>query len=154
MVKAGLIASAYIVLTIVFAPLSYAVMQVRISEALVSLAVFTPAAIPGLTVGCFISGILGPSGIADAVIGSLATLLGALGTYALRRHRYIAPLMNVISNAVIIGIMLCKIYNVGLSLIVCIAWVGLGEAVSCIGIGSVVTKYISSLKNNIANHKQ
>ncbi len=106
LVKAGAIGAAYTVLTLLLAPLSYGVMQIRVSEAMVVLALFEPAAVPGLTVGCFLSGMLGPNGIADALLGSLATLLGAWGTYALRRYRYIAPAANVLSNAVIIGLML------------------------------------------------
>src|SRR5665647_998773 len=105
-VQAAVIGSLYAALTLLLSPISYGVMQVRISEALTVLAMFTPAAIPGLTVGCFFANFLGPNGIIDAIIGSFATLLGAIGTYKLRKSFYLAPLPPVIANALIVGPML------------------------------------------------
>lgn len=154
LVKAGAIGAAYTVLTLLLAPLSYGVMQIRVSEAMVVLALFEPAAVPGLTVGCFLSGMLGPNGIADALLGSLATLLGAWGTYALRRYRYIAPAANVLSNAVIIGLMLRYLYDVELNLLYCMLWVGLGEAAACLGIGSAVTAYLEKKGRAIFQHHE
>ena len=93
MAQAAMIAAIYVVVTLVFAPFSYGEVQVRLSEALTILPVFTPAAIPGLFIGCLISNILGGCIIPDIIFGSLATLLGAVFTYMLRnRNKFLAPL--------------------------------------------------------------
>ncbi len=84
LVQAALIGAIYVVLTLVFAPFSYGEVQVRISEALTILPYFTPAAIPGLFVGCIIANILGGCIPVDIIFGSIATLLGAVFTYKLR----------------------------------------------------------------------
>ena len=81
MAQAAMIAAIYVVLTIVFAPSSFGEVQVRIAEALTILPVFTPAAIPGLFIGCLIGNILGGALLPDIIFGSLATLIGALFTY-------------------------------------------------------------------------
>ena len=86
MAQAAMIAAIYVVVTLVFAPFSYGEVQVRLSEALTILPVFTPAAIPGLFIGCLISNILGGCIIPDIIFGSLATLLGAIFTYMLRKQ--------------------------------------------------------------------
>ena len=57
--QAAMIAALYVVLTVVFAPFSFREIQVRISEALTILPAFTPAAVPGLFVGCLLGNILG-----------------------------------------------------------------------------------------------
>lgn len=77
MTQAAMIAAIYVVLTYVFAPFSFGEVQVRIAEALTILPLFTPAAIPGLFVGCLIGNILGGAVLPDILCGSLATLIGA-----------------------------------------------------------------------------
>lgn len=104
--EAGIIAALYTALCLLFAPFSFSVFQVRIAEALCILPYFTPAAIPGLTIGCLISNIIGSGNIFDIVFGTLATLLGALGSYALRRNRYLVALPPVVSNTLIIPFVL------------------------------------------------
>ncbi|MBR4725337.1 MAG: QueT transporter family protein [Lachnospiraceae bacterium] len=99
--QAGIIAALYAVLCIVLAPISYSAIQVRVAEALCILPYFTPAAIPGLTVGCLVANIYG-SGIFDIVFGTLATLIGAVGSYALRRYKYLVPVPPIVANTVII----------------------------------------------------
>ena len=86
--QAAMIAALYIVLTFIANALGLAnyAIQVRFSEALTILPYFTPAAIPGLFVGCMLSNILTGCMPLDVLFGSLATLIGALGTYALRKH--------------------------------------------------------------------
>ena len=101
--QGAMIAAIYVVLTLVFAPFSYGEVQVRISEALTILPLFTPAAIPGLFVGCLISNILGGCVLPDIIFGSLATLIGAVGTYMLRRqNKFLAPLPPIIANVLIV----------------------------------------------------
>ena len=82
--QAAIIAAIYVALTRVFAPISFREIQVRIAEALTILPVFTPAAIPGLFVGCILGNLLGGALIPDVVFGSLATLIGAVFTWMLR----------------------------------------------------------------------
>ena len=102
LVYSAAIAAVYVVLTLLAAPISFGPVQLRIAEALVILPVFTPAAIPGLFVGCLLSNLIGGGVIWDVIFGSLATLLGAVGTYLLRRHRILACLPPIISNTLII----------------------------------------------------
>ena len=77
-VQGALIAAVYAALTYAVAPLSFGATQFRISEALTILPVFTPAAIPGLAIGCVIANIGSPFGPIDIVLGTLATLLSDL----------------------------------------------------------------------------
>ncbi len=132
LVHGGVIASLYISLTLFTMPISYGVMQVRIAEALTVLPAFTPAAIPGLFVGCLISNILGPNGVVDIVFGSLATLLAAIATYKVGHSDFLVPLPPVLLNGIIIG-----------SMWSCILWVGLGEACACYGLGLPLVKYLN-----------
>ena len=77
---AAMIAAIYVVLTFVFAPISFGEVQIRIAEMLTVLPIFTPAAIPGLFVGCIIGNIAGGALLPDIIFGSIATLIGAVGT--------------------------------------------------------------------------
>ena len=81
LVHAALIAAVYAVLTIAFAPLSYGQIQVRFAEALTILPFFTPAAIPGLFIGCIVANIFGPGGVPDVIFGSAASLISAYLSY-------------------------------------------------------------------------
>lgn len=88
--------------------IAYGQVQFRFSEALTALAVLTPAAVPGLTVGCIIGNIGSPMGVWDIIFGSLATLLASLSARALRRVRFkgiplLSIIMPVIFNALIVG---------------------------------------------------
>jgi len=135
MIQAAIIAAVYAVITIAFAPLSYSLIQVRISEALTVLPYFTPAAIPGLFVGAFMANLLSPYGLPDLILGSLASLIAATLSYKLRSKQYLVPMPPVIVNAVIIGFMLYFFYSFPFPLIVCMAIVGAGQLVACYGIG-------------------
>ena len=129
----GVIAALYVVLTFVanLFGLASGAIQVRISEALTILPVFTPAAIPGLTVGCVAANILTGCLPWDVVFGSLATLIGALGTRLLRKNPYIAWIPPVVSNAVIVPFVLQKVYGLEDAWWYLAATVGLGEIISC-----------------------
>jgi uncharacterized membrane protein len=134
-VRAAIIGAAYAALTFAVAPLSYGVMQLRVSEVLTVLPYFTPAAIPGLFVGCVVANMLSPYGFLDMVCGGFATLLAACATYAFRKRRALAPLFPVLFNAVVIGAMLYYAYGVNASLLANMLWVGAGELVVCYGAG-------------------
>lgn len=128
------IASIYFVLTYVFAPISFGPLQVRVSEALTVLPVFTPAAVPGLFVGCLLSNLLMTTlGPIDVILGSLATLVAAVGTWLLRERKPLAPLPPVIVNAAVIGLELHIV--LGLPLLPTMGYVGLGELVACYMLG-------------------
>jgi uncharacterized membrane protein len=147
LVQAAVIAAIYTALTLLLMPLSYGVMQVRVSEALTILPAFTPAAIPGLFIGCLVSNMVGPYGILDMVFGSTATLLAAFGSYYFRKKPLLVPLPPVIANGLIIGAMLHYAYGVPLSLPACILWVSLGQAIACYGIGFPLLKYLQKRKS-------
>ena len=109
LITGALIAAAYAGLTYLsnILGLAYGPIQLRISEMLTILPVFTHAAIPGLTVGCFIANI-GSFNMLDMVFGTSATLLAAILTYLLRNYTFkglplLAALPPVLVNAVVIG---------------------------------------------------
>lgn len=121
----AVIAALYAALTLLLAPISYGSIQCRISEALTLLPILTPTAVPGLFIGCLLANILGGCSLWDIVFGSLATLLAALGTRALRSKPLLAALCPVISNGIIVGAVLSHVW--GLPLWLTMAEVALGE---------------------------
>ena len=132
MTQAAMIAAIYVVLTFVFAPFSFGEIQVRIAEALTILPIFTPAAIPGLFIGCLIGNILGGAILPDIIFGSLATLIGAIFTYHLRNHKsFIAIFPPIASNTIIIPFVLHYGYGVILPIPFMMLTIGIGEILSC-----------------------
>lgn len=130
----GVIAALYTALTLAFAPISFGEIQFRVSEALTLLPVLTPAAVPGLFVGCLIGNLLASgAGWMDVVFGSLATLLAAAATRLLRRHSWLAALMPVVCNGLIVGAVLSHV--TGLPFVPIAATVALGEAAVCYMLG-------------------
>jgi uncharacterized membrane protein len=146
-VQAAIIAAVYAVFTMVLAPLSYGLMQVRVSEALTVLPFFTSAAVPGLFIGCLISNTLTGNPI-DIIFGSLATLIAAFASYKLRRFPILVPLPPVVINALIIGPILCYAYSVDVPLWSSMLWVGTGQVLACYILGYPLLKYFQN-KNNI-----
>lgn len=156
--QAAMIAALYVVLTFIanaFGLANYAV-QVRFSEALTILPYFTPAAIPGLFIGCFLSNILTGCALPDILFGSLATLLGALGTYALRKKKWLAPVCPIAANTVIVPLVLIYGYGLlieGLSALQCFGYycltVGAGEVISCGILGMVLLQVLEKYKDKI-----
>ncbi len=121
--KVALISAIYTALVLVSAPISFGPVQFRISEILTVLPVFTPVAIPGLTLGCFLSNLIGllmgenPLGVADIFIGTAATFLSAVSTYYIGKRckkwaiYAFAPLPAVVINAVLIGLELAFVFT-------------------------------------------
>lgn len=106
-VQAALIAAIYAALTYAVAPLSFGATQFRISEALTVLPVFTPAAIPGLAIGCIIANIGSPYGPIDILLGTVATVLAALATRLTRNIKIKnIPLLSFIFPTVFNGIII------------------------------------------------
>lgn len=148
--QAAMIAAIYVVITLVFAPFSYGEIQVRLSEALTILPVFTPAAIPGLFIGCLISNILGGCIVPDIIFGSLATLIGAVFTHLLRnKSTLIAPLPPIAANALIVPFVLRYGYQVPLPIPFMMLTVGVGEILSCGVLGLILHSALRKYKNVI-----
>ena len=129
--QAAVIAALYVVLTYVFSAFASGVIQVRVSEALTILPAFTPAAIPGLVIGCLLSNTLTGCVLLDIIFGSVATLIGALGSYALRRHTWLVPIPPIVSNMIIVPFVLRYAYGATDAFPFMIATVGAGEIISC-----------------------
>ena len=146
LIQAGIIAAIYAALTIILAPFSYGPMQIRVSEALTILPFFTPAAVPGLFIGCLVSNFISPYGLIDMIFGSGATLIAAVGSYLLRSKPLLVPLPPVLVNAVAIGLMLYYAYGVPMNLFLIMAWVGLGEFIACYAIGYPLLRYLKKYK--------
>jgi len=133
----GIIAALYAGLTVLLQAISFGPVQIRVSEAMTLLPLLTPAAIPGLAIGCFVANLL-CSVWQDWIFGTLATLLAALLTYGLRKNVYLAALMPVLCNGFIIGPMLYIMY--GGSLVINILTVAGGELVACFALGLPLIK--------------
>ncbi len=132
--QAAMIAALYVVLTFIanaFGLANYSV-QVRFSEALTILPFFTPAAIPGLFIGCLISNILTGCAIPDIIFGSLATLIAAFGTWKLRGigNVFLSPLPPILANTIIVPFVLRYAYGIR-PLWLSFLTVGAGEIISC-----------------------
>lgn len=150
MTHAAMIAAIYVVLTYIFAPFSFGEVQVRIAEALTILPVFTPAAIPGLFIGCLIGNILGGAILPDIIFGSLATLIGAVFTYILRdQNKLLAVLPPILSNTVIVPFVLKLGYGVNLPIPFMMLTVGIGEIIGCGVLGLVLYSALSKYKSVI-----
>lgn len=125
MVNIAMIGALYAVITLVISPIAYGPIQFRISEMLTILPMFTPLAIPGLTLGCLLSNLIGaligvnPTGYIDAIVGSSATLISAIMSYYIGKScknwlKYIfVPMPAVIVNALVIGAEITFLFNQG-----------------------------------------
>lgn len=145
-VTAAVIAAAYCALTLLFAPISYGPVQFRISEVLTVLPFFTPAAVPGLLVGCVLGNIPSPLGIVDMAVGGGASLLAAWLTRKAPVW-WLAPLPPVVANGVIVGLELYFVYHFPL-------WLGMGsvaagEAVVCFAGGIPLMLALSRVQGRL-----
>ena len=113
--QAAMIAAIYVVLTYFINAFGLAngAIQVRISEALTILPYFTPAAIPGVFIGCLMSNLLAGGALLDIIFGSLATLTAAVFTYLLRRFKWLAPVPPIVCNTLIIPFVIKYAYGIG-----------------------------------------
>lgn len=146
--QAAIIAALYIVLTFISNTMglaNYAV-QVRFSESLTILPYFTVSAIPGLFIGCLLSNLLTGCALPDVVFGSLATLIGALATYALRKYKWAAPIGPIISNAIIVPFVLLYAYGIQ-PLWFSFVTVTIGEIISCGILGMILLFSLQKYRN-------
>lgn len=150
-IQAALIAALYVVLTALAAgfDLASGAIQVRFSEVLTVLPFFTPAAVPGLAIGCLLANILTGSALPDIIFGTLATLIGAVGTYALRRHRFLCTVPPVAANAVIIPLVLRYAYGTPGALWFLALTVGAGEVICCMIFGSILISALIPYRRRI-----
>ena len=145
-VQAGIIAALYSALVIAgtFTPIgfiNFGPVQLRISEALTILPYFTPAAIPGLFVGCLVSNLAGTAVgvmLPDIIFGSLATLAAAYISWLLRKKKWLVPLPPVLINAVVVGLLLTYVYGINAPLIINMLTVGAGQTIACYGLGMIL----------------
>ncbi len=132
---AAMIAAIYSALTVAGYAVSYGPVQFRFSEALMILPLLTPAAIPGLTLGCIISNWIGPYGIYDVIFGSLATFLAAVFAYRFRKVPLLAPLGAVVFNAFIVGSLIYFVVPIKTIYFSNVVNIGIGELVVCYVLG-------------------
>ena len=153
---AGAIAAVYIVLTMVFAPISFSEVQIRISEALTILPYFSAAAAPGLAIGCFLANFLGGAVIWDVIFGSIATLIGAVFTRKFSvRNKWLAPVPPIISNTVIVPFVLRFGYGVNLPIPFMMLTVCIGEVISCGVLGMILLTALSRYgKSLFPDHRE
>lgn len=147
--QAAIIAALYVVITYIvnLFGLANGAVQLRLSEALTILPVFTPAAIPGIAIGCFLSNILTGCAFYDIVFGSLASLIGAIGTYLLRKIKWLAPVPPIAANTLIIPWVLLLVYQVPGTLPYHMLTVGIGEVLSCGVCGLILLSVLNRYKN-------
>lgn len=143
MTHGAVIAAIYVVLTMLAAPIAFGPVQFRISEALCILPFFTPAAIPGLYLGCLLSNLLYGAATLDVVFGSLATLIGAVGSYALRKHKWAVCLPPILANTIVIPWVLRYAYGSPDLIPVAMVTVGIGEILAIGVLGNLLLAALS-----------
>lgn len=154
--EGGIIAALYVVLTMISGlfGLSMGPIQLRLSEALCILPCFTPAAVPGLFVGCFLSNILSGAVIWDTIFGSLATLAGAAGTRYLQNRRFLASLPPIAANTVAVPLILSFAYGIEHGLPLLAVSIFIGEVLSAGVLGQLLYSAVNGKnKNRTSNHQ-
>ena len=142
MVMNAVIAAVYAALTLTLAPLSYGPIQVRLSEWMTLLAFVNPRLVPGLVIGCALANLASPFGAIDIIVGTLATLLAVYGMRFVP-NIFLASLLPVISNGVIIGLELAWLGALdGMALPLVMAYIALGEFVAVSIIGVIVIRLL------------
>ena len=149
LVRGAIIAAIYTALTLLFAPISYGEVQIRIAESLTLLPVLLAEAVPALAVGCLLSNVLGGCTIFDIVFGTLATLLAAIAARQLRNRLRLAMLMPVLFNGAIVGAVVHTAYTPSVPLVLCMLSVAAGEAVACCVLGPIVLKMLRRLPGEL-----
>ena len=156
LVTAAMIAALYVVLSFAISAFGLAsgAVQVRVSEALTILPYFTASAIPGLTIGCLLFNLLSGAAILDVIFGTLATLLGAVGSYylgkavkKLGRIKFLVAVPPILANAFIVPWVLKTAYGLTDAYWYLVATVGIGEVISCGVLGMVLMTALMPIRN-------
>lgn len=146
--QGALIAALYVVLTYItnLAGMASGAIQVRISEALCILPAFTAPAVPGLFIGCLAANLLTGAALWDVVFGSVATLLGAMGTRYFGKNKFLAPVFPIASNTLIIPFVLKLAYGVEQGYIFLALSIFIGEVISCGVLGIILYKALEKAR--------
>ena len=148
--QAAVIAALYVVLVVVFNYISFGPIQFRVAEALTILPYFTPAAIPGLFIGCILANVIGGAVIWDIVFGSIATLIGAVFTYLLRKKsKFLAPLPPVLANTIIVPWVLKYAYGAEEMVWFMAVTVGIGEILACYVLGMILLFALNKVRRQV-----
>ena len=149
--QGAIIAAIYVVLTYVahLFGLDAGVIQIRLSEILCVLPAFSVAAIPGLYLGCLLANLLTGAVWLDILVGPVATLIGALGTYALRKYKWLAPIPPILSNALIVPFVLAYGYGVEQAIPFMMLTVGAGEIISVYILGGFFVAALNKRKGEL-----
>ena len=147
--QGGIIAALYVALTLIFAPISYGEIQLRVAEALTILPLFTPAAVPGLFVGCLLANLLGGAVIWDIIFGSLATLIGAYFGRLLRGNRWLVPIPAILANTLIIPFVLKYGYGIDLPIVLEMLYIFAGEVGGCFVLGELLATVLMPHKGKL-----
>lgn len=143
----AVIAGLYVLLTFIFEDFSFHEIQVRVSEALTIMTLFTFAAGPGLFAGCLISNILHSAPLIDILLGSFVTLAAAFLTSRVSKSRpWLGPVPPIVANALVVPIILRHGYGAATPYIQMMLTVGLGELISC-GVLGLLLYYILAKSN-------
>ena len=149
--EAALIAAIYVILTYFCAAvgMSSGAIQLRFSEALCIFGLFTPAALPGVALGCFMANLLTGCALWDIVFGSLASLIGMVGVIALKKFPYLAPIPYALANMIIVPFVVKLVYGAPEALPLIFLTVGIGEIISVFGFGIPLYLVLKKHKNVI-----
>ncbi|MCI8465215.1 MAG: QueT transporter family protein [Lachnospiraceae bacterium] len=153
-VQGALIAAIYVALTVPFAPIAFGPIQFRISEALAVLPYFTPAAIPGLFIGCLISNLLGSGVVLDIVFGSLATLIGAVGSRLLKKYKFLVCMPPIVANILIVPWVLRVAYGAPDAIWWMMITVGVGEILAIAVLGNALLLLLEKYRMVIFARRQ
>lgn len=150
-VHGAIIAALYVVLTVIATSFDLAsgAIQVRFSECLTIMPFFTVAGIPGVTIGCLLANILTGCMPLDVIFGTLATFLGAIGTFLLRKNRFLCTFPPVITNMLIVPFVLKYVYGVEGAIPFLMLTVGAGEIITCVIFGQVLISLLLPLRNKL-----
>ena len=149
--QSAIIAALYVVLCIVFQPISFGAVQFRIAEALTILPFFTPAAVPGLFIGCLLGNLITGAIVWDVIFGSIATLIGAVFGYLLRSNRWLVPVPAVLANTVIIPFVLKYGYGDATPMLLIFLFLLLGEIAGCYILGEILASILMPYRKVIFN---
>ena len=149
LVYAAVIAALYVVLTLPFASFAYGPIQFRFAEALCILPFFTPAAIPGLTIGCLLANLMGGAALWDVIFGSLATFIGACFSYKRRGNEFLVCVPPILSNAIIIPFVLRYAYGAKELIPFMMLTVGIGEVISVGILGTLLLKALKPIRGKL-----
>lgn len=148
--QAAVIAALYVVLVVVFNYISFGPIQFRVAEALTILPYFTPAAIPGLFIGCILANVIGGAVVWDIIFGSIATLIGAVFTYLLRKKsKFLAPLPPVLANTIIVPWVLKYAYGAEEMVWFMAVTVGIGEILACYVLGMILLFALNKVRRQV-----